>query len=464
MTTSEQNLASFLEASPWVGYGSAIVSFIAHRAYEDLRNLACSIVFEPTGVRDADDAPGVTMEVDQFTIHQSRLGIGQLAEQLVRLGGAKAEGILECGGHRLLLFTEAAGGYSWRKLDPDADAMKTLGWCGSRYQASGPRIENFVDPNEFSAADVRLSAVAPFHFASWDAAARSLLPAHRTDRYVALGSQSPATLDLHFPVYVRFSSFDVTPGDGQARIEVEAPGLESSASFAVVLRPNHSALAPVRLADDRWVRVSPDRWSATEPFPADIGCITAELIHNGARIQTRTSGSPPTAARVYAHLDADQVWLSRLIGLADKKPKEFEAGLVNLLNMGGLSAVRYGIDELPTFPDLVAVLPAQHLDDPALVLVGECTIEAPGPTKIDKLASRAQGIVAALSHSHPGVTVLAAIFCPTVQDGIPPEAWRSAKDHRAVLVGRERLMQIYDAVLTGRISGRAVWQYLAQWV
>jgi hypothetical protein len=168
----------------------------------------------------------------------------------------------------------------------------------------------------------------------------------------------------------------------------------------------------------------------------------------GRRIDQVRTGLPQLEMLAHQVVDPECVYLQRLLfGANDNGPKasgEFEAGVAWLLHLLGYSAIHCGRKDLHRAPDVLAKSPTGDL------LVVECSLELPGPSKVEDLQSRASAIGCALQAAGLSANVRPAFFT----------AQQVAEPGPAVFtVDRSRLKDLLHRALTGADTSDILWSH-----
>jgi hypothetical protein len=181
------------------------------------------------------------------------------------------------------------------------------------------------------------------------------------------------------------------------------------------------------------------------------------LLYNQKEIDTLEVCRWPAAATlrvaVDSYFDPDHQRLRGFVlGRESKEGRNFELGVVRLMNLLGVPFVWYGKGSTQGRPDVAAAL--VETDDLRVVLLGECTREKP-ESKFSPLADRAREIREFLGGDNE---ILGVVFTPITP---VPSVVGQATEHGIALVGRGELESLLK-LLNGHTATGEVVRFLRE--
>jgi hypothetical protein len=401
--------------------------------------LRCEIVLRPYNVEENWSA---STERHGLVIARGWIDIRELRDAVLENGELVVP-------KRRFALRSRTGITGWSTSRNDAGAYSAL--TTAELKATGDSIfDAFSDYDAFSYIQRRLPSFSP-PFRDWRHVANYL------EFEQPLETDRSASIAIRAPTFALIHDIDVTL---QRQLVVTVWSQEKVADLAVVVIADDADWAAQTSAGETWKQTTPNNWQASVDCTQLVGPGTIHLLFREECVHQVRFGIPPLASRAHLALDEQMQWLERLLGTGSKAPSSdgFEVGVANLLALCGLSPIHYGHASHNEFPDVVC---AVHEN---LLLVAECTVTAPPPSKIDDLIARAEHIRARTRVGGETVTLLRVVFTARSESEVAPDVLEDARKNKSVaILCREHLQQLAQMAARGETTETVV-RVLLDWI
>jgi len=444
---SNTDLDRFLQEVPWSLYATARYAFVAASREGALLNLGCSITLEVAGCPSIIKVEG---ENEHLVVRVGWIDVGELR---VALENLSAGNVLVLDESLLVLQRlDGDGSYQWSQRKSLMDAKSRVAWPARWLSGAGSSPTKIIEPLDSRTIESSLPTITPDRFAS-------LRELEKLVGGPLLNDSYSASVDIFAPVYARLGRSSVAPRSGQLQIAVESLIDPKVEGLELLVGQRGRGPGAIPLRTQLWSRTSERGWTATAHLAPGAGWTDIHLTPRGRNIDHDVVAGPSLAASLYQQLDPDLTWLRQAILPVKRSPgyqREFEAGIVALLNLGNMATVHYGRNESPRGFDFIAYL------EPDRFMTGDCTVEAPAAEKFEKLFGRAGALKSIITQARESAELLCALFLPVPYVEISAALRGRARDLEVALVSRERIEELLTAVVSGD-PPRILWAMLERW-
>lgn len=412
---------------------------VCARAGDPSLLLRCELVLRPHKL-EADWSASI--ERHGLIVERGWVDIGKFREAIDESGTLLVA-------NRKFTLPNRSGISGWSASRRDAGAYSSL--TTYELRATGMSIaDTFGSYDALSFVQRRLPSFTP-PFRDWLHLAAYLAQEQAID---AVSSSSIAILA---PTFAIVESFDVT---SERRLVINVGAHEALGDLTVVVIADDDDWPSRTSPGASWSEAGPNSWRATVDCSELVGPATIQLLFRDECVHQVRFGIPLLATRAHLALDDQMKWLEGLLGTGTKAPKSdgFEVGVANLLALCGLAPVHYGHGSRDEFPDIMC---AVHEN---LLLVAECTVGAPPPSKIDDLVARAEHVRARTNVAGERVKLLRVVFTARSESEIAPDVVDDARTNKSVaFLCREHLQELTQMVARGETANTMV-HALVGWI